>query len=59
MVRKSLVTFLILVLLSVSGGLIGCEKKGSAERAGEQVDDAAKDIKHSVRDAKDEVDKIN
>lgn len=45
-----------LVLGGVLGtGLVACEQKGPAERAGEKLDDAAKDVKQGVEKAGDKV----
>ncbi len=34
-------------------GLAGCEKKGSAEQAGEKIDEAAAQVKEGAQDAGD------
>jgi hypothetical protein len=39
----------------LGAGLVGCDQKGPAERAGEKVDDAAKDLKQGAEKAADEV----
>ena len=33
--------------------MVGCQEKGPLEKAGEKVDEAAKDTKRAVDDAKD------
>jgi predicted small lipoprotein YifL len=35
------------------GALAGCEEKGPAEKAGEAIDEAAKDTKRAIEDATD------
>ncbi len=46
----------VLVLGGFLGtGLVACEHKGPAEKAGEKLDDAAKDVKHDVEKAGDKV----
>jgi hypothetical protein len=45
-----------LVMGGVLGtGLIACEQKGPAERAGEKLDDAAKDVKEGAQKAGDKI----
>jgi hypothetical protein len=45
-----------LVLGGVLGtSLIACEEKGPAERAGEKLDDAAKDVKEGAEKAGDKI----
>jgi hypothetical protein len=39
----------------LGAGLSGCEKKGPAEQAGENIDDAAKDLKQGAEKAADKV----
>jgi len=39
----------------LGGGLAGCEQKGPAERAGEKLDEAAKDVKEGAEKAADKV----
>jgi hypothetical protein len=39
----------------LSLGLVACEKKGPAERAGENIDEAAKDVKEGAQQAADKV----
>jgi hypothetical protein len=50
---------LILATLAISAmlgtGLVACEKEGPAERAGKQVDQAARDIKEDAGKAADDV----
>ncbi len=36
-------------------GIVACEKKGPAERAGEKLDDAAKDVKEGAEKAGDKI----
>ena len=48
--------FATLVLGGVLGaGLVACEKKGPAERAGEKLDDAAKDVKQGAERVGDKI----
>ena len=56
MQRKRLLTLMIIVLLSLPGGFLGCDnRKGPAEKVGEGMDDAARDVKHSAENAGDEI----
>jgi hypothetical protein len=49
--------FSVLMLGGLLGtGLVACEKKGPAERAGEKIDDAARDVKQSAEKAGDKID---
>lgn len=43
----------LVVLLAVSGTLIGCEKKGPLEQMGSDADKALKDVSKAVDDAVD------
>ncbi len=46
----------VMVLGGLLGtGLVACEHKGPAERAGEKLDDAAQDVKKDVQKAGDKV----
>jgi hyperosmotically inducible protein len=45
----------IVVLLAVFLGLSGCEQKGSAEKAGEKVDQAAEKVGDKIEDAKEAI----
>jgi hypothetical protein len=48
--------FATLILGGVLGaGLVACEQKGPAERAGEKIDDAAKDVKQGAERAGDKI----
>jgi hypothetical protein len=48
--------FATLILGAVLGaGLVACEQKGPAERAGEKIDDAAKDVKQGAERAGDKI----
>ncbi len=48
--------FTVLVLGGLLGtGIVACEKKGPAERAGEKLDDAAKDVKEGAEKAGDKI----
>ena len=52
--------YLLIVLfacfgLALGGGLVGCEKKGPAEQAGEKLDDAVDDAGDAAEDAADAV----
>jgi predicted small lipoprotein YifL len=53
MINASIIRILIILLISLPAGLMGCERSGPLERAGEKVDDAADDVKKSVEDAED------
>jgi hyperosmotically inducible protein len=46
---------LIVVLLSIFLGLSGCEQKGTAEKAGEKVDQAAEQMSEKFTDAKEAI----
>ena len=39
----------------LGAGLVACEKEGPAERAGKQIDEAARDLKEGAKKAADEV----
>ena len=39
----------------LGAGLAGCERDGPAERAGEKLDEAGKDVKQGVENAADKV----
>jgi hypothetical protein len=39
----------------LAGGLVGCERDGPAERAGEKLDDAGKDLKNGAEKTADKV----
>ena len=47
--------FFIVVLLSLFLGLSGCEQKGTAEKAGEKVDQAAEKMSEKISDAKEAI----
>jgi hypothetical protein len=48
--------FTVMVLGGLLGtGIVACEKKGPAERVGEKLDDAAKDVKDGVEKAGDKI----
>ena len=48
--------FFIVVLLSIFVlGLAGCEQKGTAEKAGEKVDQAAEKVGEKIADAKEAI----
>ena len=47
--------FFIVVLLSLFLGLAGCEQKGTAEKAGEKVDQAAEKVGEKVAGAKEAI----
>ena len=49
--------FLAVVLMGglLGTGIVACEKKGPAERAGEKLDDAAKDVKDGAEKAGDKI----
>jgi len=44
---------LMIVLAAFVSPMVGCKEKGPMEKAGEKVDEAAKDAKRTVEDAKD------
>jgi hyperosmotically inducible protein len=48
-------SFLIVVLLSIFLGLSGCEQKGTAEKAGKKVDQAAEQMSEKFADAKEAI----
>jgi hypothetical protein len=39
----------------LGGGLAGCERDGPAERAGEKLDEAGKDVQQGVENAADKI----
>ena len=43
---------LLLVAGVIMAGLIGCEKKGTAEKAGQKIDEAAESAKKALEDLK-------
>ena len=43
----------MLILAAYVTPMVGCKEKGPMEKAGEKVDEAAKDAKRTVDDAKD------
>jgi len=47
--------FFIVVLLSIFLGLSGCEQKGSAEKAGEKIDQAVEKAGEKMEDAKEAI----
>jgi hyperosmotically inducible periplasmic protein len=47
--------FFIVVLLSIFLGLSGCEQKGTAEKAGEKVDQASEKMSEKFTDAKEAI----
>ena len=47
--------FLIVVLLSIFLGLSGCEQKGTAEKAGEKVDQASEKMSEKFAGAKEAI----
>jgi gas vesicle protein len=55
MMNKS--KFLAVMLMGgiLGTGIVACEKKGPAERAGEKIDDAAKDVKDGAEKAGDKI----
>ena len=44
-----------IVLSSAVAGLTACERKGSAERAGEKIDDTAKNVGEKMENAGEKV----
>ncbi|MEJ0100680.1 MAG: hypothetical protein WDO12_13565 [Pseudomonadota bacterium] len=49
--------FTVLMMGCVLGtGLVACEHKGPAEKAGEKLDDAAKDVKKDAEKVGDKID---
>jgi len=47
--------FFIVVLLCIFLGLSGCQQKGSAEKAGEKIDQAAEKAGEKIEDAKEAI----
>lgn len=47
--------FIIVVLLSFLLALAGCEQKGTAEKAGEKVDQAAEKVSEKMEEAKEAI----
>jgi len=52
--QKLKILFIVLLLSAVPVLFAGCQEKGPAERAGEQVDDTFRDIERSVGETLDE-----
>ena len=48
-------TICVLLLATLSVGVVGCEQKGPAEKAGEQLDDAVTDVGNTIEDACEDV----
>ncbi len=53
--RKSQFAAALLLGGVMSVGLVACEKKGPAEKAGEKIDEAARDVKQGVEKAGDKL----
>lgn len=49
---RNIVFWLFFSIFSVSG-LVGCDKDGPMENAGEELDEAGKDAKRAIEDATD------
>ena len=47
--------FVIVVLLSIFLGLSGCEQKGSAEKAGEKIDQAVEKVGEKIESTKETI----
>jgi hyperosmotically inducible protein len=45
----------IVVLLSLFLGFAGCEQKGTAEKAGEKIDQAAEKVGEKIEDTKEAI----
>jgi len=45
--------FIMVLLAAFLSPMVGCKEKGPMEKAGEKVDEAAKDTKRAVKDATD------
>jgi len=48
-------SFFIVVLISLFLGFAGCEQKGTAEKAGEKIDQAAEKVGEKIEDAKEAI----
>lgn len=44
-----------LLLAAMSLGIVGCEKKGPLEEAGEAIDEGAEEVRDELEDAAEEV----
>lgn len=53
--RISAALFALLFALGGGAVLTGCEEKGPAEKAGEEIDEAVEDAGDAIEDAADEV----
>ena len=53
--RKGKFSAVVLLCGALGAGLVACEHKGPAERAGEKIDDAARDVKRDAQKAADKV----
>ena len=50
---KGIISALFAIFMLV--GLAACEDEGSMERAGEEIDNAARDLEEGAEDARDEL----
>ena len=53
--RKRQIISILAVCGMLGAGLVACEKEGPAERAGRQIDEAARDLKKDAGKAADDV----
>ncbi len=53
--RKSQFFAVMLMGGLLGTGIVACEKKGPAEKAGEKLDDAARDVKEGAEKAGDKI----
>lgn len=53
--RKSKFIAVMLMGGILGTGIVACEKKGPAEKAGEKIDDAAKDVKDGAEKVGDKI----
>ena len=47
--------FAAMMVVALSFSMVACEKKGPMEKAGEKVDQTARDVKDAAKDAADDV----
>ena len=50
-------TVFLVLALGATAGLVGCQREGTMEKAGKQVDKAADSVADSAKDAKDKLTK--
>ncbi|AOY58266.1 MULTISPECIES: hypothetical protein [Desulfococcus] len=53
--RKKVIALIIAAAFGIMVAVTGCESKGPAEKAGEEIDQSAESIKEAVEEAGDEI----